>query len=69
MKTCTACGGQLLRHGATRYQSGSVSYRYICKDCRNTITAPITDDTITGKLHFSSTGRPTLKDWRYTIGR
>lgn len=66
MRTCPHCGGDLLRHGVLRYESGANSYRYICRDCRKTLIAPIAEDVVKGKLHFSSTGgRPTLKDWRY----
>jgi len=63
MKACE-CGGELYRHGTTRGKTGN-GYRYRCRECGTTITAPIDEDTITGKLRFPGPGRPTLKDWRY----
>jgi len=59
------CGGDYLRHGILRHKSGANSYRYICRECRKTITAPITEDVVVGKMYFTKTGRPTLKDWRF----
>jgi uncharacterized protein YlaI len=66
MNLCN-CGGDYLRHGILRYKSGAVSYRYICRDCRKTMIAPITEDVVKGKLYFNPTGRPTLKDWRFEV--
>lgn len=66
MKTC-ACGGDLLRHGLTRYNADKrvVGVRYKCRECGKTHTQRMAEDECNGLLFFSATGRPTLNDWRY----
>lgn len=65
MKTCTHCGGDLLRHAVMRNRNWSVrAIRYKCRDCQRTFSQPMERDEVRGTLHFNATGRPTLKDWR-----
>ena len=66
MKTCE-CGGELLRHGVTRYKRDSsiIGIRYKCIECTKTFTQRMEKDEIKGLLFFAPTGRPTVKDWRY----
>lgn len=67
MKTCD-CGGELLRHGVKYYANPEyIGIRYRCRECQKTFTERMLDDTKTGKLFFTNTGRPTLKDWRYAV--
>lgn len=64
MKTCN-CGGDLLRHGTTKYADPSiVGVRYICRECGKSFTQRMASDKQAGLLFFNSTGRPTKKDWR-----
>jgi len=67
-KTCQ-CGGDLLRHGFYYYkQAAFTGIRYICRDCRKSITRLEETSAITGtgKLRFNSTGRPTIQDARHS---
>lgn len=65
MKSCE-CGGELLRHGKTYYKgSDVVGVRYICKECRKSRTERFDGDSVDGRVFFNSTGRPTMKDWRF----
>jgi hypothetical protein len=65
MKTCD-CGGDLLRHGVTRYKSEQsvVGVRYKCRECGRSFTQRMADDKQGGALFFNATGRPHRKDWR-----
>lgn len=66
MKTCPHCEGELLRHAKTAYKgSKTIGIRFICRECRKSFTQRFEADTVAGLLFFSTTGRPTLKDWRY----
>ena len=65
MKTC-ACGGDLLRHGVTKYGDGSQGVRYRCRECSKTFTER-NGNEVRGLLFFNSTGRPTKKDWRHGV--
>ena len=51
MKTCE-CGGKYYRHG----EGYAGSQRYICKECRKSITVR------NGKV---SEGRKMIRDWRH----
>jgi hypothetical protein len=68
MKTCN-CGGELLRHGVTRYKHDQsiIGIRYRCRDCNVTHTERMPSDEVKGYLYFAPVGRPTLKDWRYAM--
>lgn len=66
MITCK-CGGKLYRHGIVRSCGEPSGVRYICAVCRESFTAPITDDAIAGEVHLLPTGRRTLLDWRFGV--
>ena len=58
------CGGVWYRHGTTRGKTGN-GIRYRCAECGTTMTAPVDEDKITGKIFAPCRGRPMKEDWRH----